>query len=143
MEVATQAAQTATPFDTEAVRQEIIRGANEERAKVGLSPLRVDSTLMEVAQERVHDISANFDHRGPDGERLAAINAEERGYQGQVGENIGLVRSSLTAQAAIRMWCSSQAHYQNMTDGRYVSTGVGAVFVPFSGMYVVQIFGTQ
>ncbi len=142
-EVAIQEAQTATPLDIEAVRQEIIRSANEERAKVGLSPLRVDSTLMEVAQERAHDISANFDHRGPDGERLAAIKAEERGYQGQVGENIGLVRSSFTAQAAMRMWCSSEGHYQNMTDGRYVSTGVGAVFVPFSGLYLVQVFGTQ
>jgi uncharacterized protein YkwD len=142
-DVATQGVQTATPFDIEAVRQEIIRGANEERAKVGLSPLRVDSTLMEVAQERAHEISANFDHRGPDGERLAAIKAEERGYQGQVGENIGLVRSSFTAQAAMRMWCSSEGHYQNMTDGRYASTGVGAVFVPFNGLYLVQVFGTQ
>jgi len=141
--VTIQEAATATPLNTEAIRQEIIRATNWERAKRGLPALRVEPILMDVAQERARETSADFNHRGPNGERLAATKAQARGYQGQVGENIGLVRTSLTGQAAMRMWCNSQAHYQNMLDDRYRSIGVGAIFVPFSGLYVVQVFGTQ
>jgi uncharacterized protein YkwD len=136
-------AHTATPFDTEAIRQDIIRATNEERAKFGLPALRVEPILMEVAQERAQELTVDFDHRGPEGERLATTKAQGQGYQGQVGENIGLVRTSLTGQAAMRMWCNSQLHHQNMVDGRYVDIGVGAVFVSFNGLYVVQVFGTQ
>lgn len=142
-DVTIQGAPTATPFNTEAIRQAILSATNQERANRGLRALGVEPVLMEVAQERAGQISADFDHRGRGGERLAATEAQERGYQGQVGENIGLVRTSLTGQAAMRMWRNSEAHYQNMVDSRYVSVGVGVVFVPFNGLYVVQVFGTQ
>jgi uncharacterized protein YkwD len=149
--VATQGVQTAIPFDIEAVRQEIIRGANEERATVGLSPLRVDSTLMEVAQERAHEISADFDHYGSGGEVRAAAIAQGLGYSGQVGENCALrhvIRTSSgptpkeLAELVMQGWMSSSGHRTNILLERYAALGVG-VHVNEHQLYAVQVFGTQ
>lgn len=141
----------ATPFNTEAIRQEIIRATNEERAKDGLPTLRVDSTLMEVAQQRAREVSADFDHYGYEGEVRAAAIATGLGYSGQVGENCALRQFIPTTsgptgaeltQGVMAGWMSSSGHRTNILLERYSALGVGVYETEYR-LYVVQVFGTQ
>jgi uncharacterized protein YkwD len=149
--VTIQGAPTATPFNTEGIRQAILRATDEERANHGLPALRVDSTLMEVAQQRAREVSANFDHYGADGEVRAAAIAQQLGYSGQVGENCALRHIILTssgpttpelAQLVMQGWMSSSGHRTNILLERYSAIGVGVHETEYK-LYAVQVFGTQ
>jgi len=142
---------SATPFNMEAIRQEIIRATNEERAEHGLPALPVDSTLMEVAQQRAREVSADFDHYGHEGEVRAAAIALGLGYSGQVGENCALRHFIPTSsgptvaeltQAVMAGWMSSSGHRTNVLLERYSALGVGVYQTEYR-LYVVQVFGTQ
>ena len=74
-------------------RQELIRLVSEERARRGLSALRVDSDLMEFAQIRANEpLSAA--HRRPNGGRVHREN----------------VTASTNARGAFDAWMSSAGH---------------------------------
>jgi len=139
-------AHTSTPFNTEAIRQEIIRGTNEERANHGLPTLRVDSTLMEVANRRASALAGSYSHYGPNGERLWEIEAQQAGYPGQVGENIGKqpLTLGITGQELIAGWMNSAAHRANLLSDQYTAFGVGVYYASqYQMLYRVQVFGTQ
>ena len=149
--VTIQGAPTAIPVNTEAIRQVIIRATNEERVNHGLPALRVDPTLMDVAQQRAREVSANFDHYGAEGEVRAAAIAQQLRYSGQVGENCALRQIILTssgpttpelAQLVMQGWMSSSGHRTNILLVRYSAIGVGVHETEYK-LYAVQVFGTQ
>ena len=144
--VTMQGAATATPFNTDALRQAIVGATNEERANQGLSALRVDSTLMEVAQQRARELASRYSHYGPNGEHLWEIAAQQGGYPGQVTENIGKqpLSTGMTGDDLIRGWMNSPAHRASLLSDRFTAIGVGVYYASkYQMLYRVQVFGTQ
>jgi uncharacterized protein YkwD len=144
--VTIQGAATATPFNTDALWQAIVRATNEERANRALPALLVDSTLMDVAQQRARELASSYSHYGPNGERLWEIEAQQAGYPGQVGENIGKqpLTAGITGQDLIGGWMNSSAHRANLLSDRYAAIGVGVYYASqYQMLYRVQVLGTQ
>ena len=124
------AAQAATLVTANA--QSVVRQVNQERAKRGLSALRVDPKLTAAAQIRAREIVERFSHTRPDGTRWSTVSS--RAY----GENIA--KGQKTADKVMAAWMSSSGHRANILRANYGSIGVACVK---SGnvYYWVQLFG--
>ncbi|MFF4247821.1 CAP domain-containing protein [Streptomyces sp. NPDC001822] len=112
---------------------------NEERAKVGCSPVTRSASLTALAQDFSEDMAARdfFAHTDPDGatpwDRAAAA-----GVEGLGGENIA--RGQADAQAVMDAWMDSEGHRANILNCDYTTLGVGVHFGP-GGPWWTQDFG--
>ncbi len=136
---------TAGLADHAAVRRELVRRLNEERAAQRIPPLRAQPRLDRVAQDYAERMLREgfYEHHDPSGasvlERVQAI-----GYSfSAVGEN--LASGQFTAEQVFDGWLASPAHRENLLDrdfrevGHGVAHGKGA-----AGWQVlwVQVFAT-
>ncbi|MCH0557223.1 MULTISPECIES: CAP domain-containing protein [Streptomyces] len=121
--------------------REVVRLTNEERAKVGCAPLRVDGRLQAAAQGHADDMAARnyYEHDSPDGrnpgDRIGAAGYDWRRW----GENIH--KGPKDAGTAMRDWMNSPAHRDNILDCGFKDLGVGVNLSP-NGPWWVQDFGT-
>ncbi|MFF4167546.1 CAP domain-containing protein [Streptomyces sp. NPDC001741] len=112
---------------------------NQERAKVGCSPVTTSASLTALAQDFSEDMAARdfFSHTDPDGatpwDRAAAA-----GVEGLGGENIA--RGQADAQAVINAWMASEGHRANILNCDYRTLGVG-VHLGSGGPWWTQDFG--
>ncbi|MFF5894405.1 CAP domain-containing protein [Streptomyces argenteolus] len=112
---------------------------NQERAKVGCSPVTTSASLTALAQDFSEDMAARafFDHTDPDGatpwDRAAAA-----GVEGLGGENIA--RGQVDAQAVMDAWMASDGHRANILNCDYRTLGVG-VHLGAGGPWWTQDFG--
>lgn len=112
---------------------------NEERAKVGCSPVRADAALAKLAGDFSADMAARdfFDHTDPDGltpwDRAAQAGVESLG-----GENIA--RGQADAAAVMTSWMNSDGHRANILNCDYKTLGVG-VHLGAGGPWWTQDFG--
>ena len=127
---AAPAAQAATLVTANA--RSVVDQVNQERAKLGLSALRVDPALTAAAQIRAREIVERFSHSRPDGTKWSTVSS--RAY----GENIA--KGQKTADKVMAAWMSSSGHRANILRANYGSIGVACVK---SGnvYYWVQLFG--
>ncbi|MEU0137817.1 CAP domain-containing protein [Streptomyces sp. NPDC006296] len=120
-------------------RAAVLALVNEERAKVGCSPVTSSAPLTALAQDFSEDMAARdfFDHTDPDGatpwDRAAAA-----GVQGLGGENIA--RGQADAQAVMEAWMNSEGHRANILNCDYKTLGVG-VHLGSGGPWWTQDFG--
>ena len=123
-------AQAATLVTANA--RSVVDQVNQERAKLGLSALRVDPALTAAAQIRAREIVERFSHSRPDGTKWSTVSS--RAY----GENIA--KGQKTADKVMAAWMSSSGHRANILRANYGSIGVACVK---SGnvYYWVQLFG--
>ncbi|TQK96277.1 uncharacterized protein YkwD [Streptomyces puniciscabiei] len=125
--------------DTAAAEAEVLRLVNEERAKVGCSPLAANSALTDLAESFSNDMAARdfFDHTDPDGkspwDRAAAAGITDLG-----GENIA--RGQADAAAVMQAWMDSPGHRANILNCDFKTLGVGVHFGP-GGPWWTQDFG--
>lgn len=120
--------------------QEVIRLTNEERAKVGLSALKVNDKLMQAAAIRSEEIAENFSHTRPNGDGMSTVFYEVGldPYELRPGENCA--KGSETPDAVVTGWMNSEGHRNAILNANNTDIGVG-VF-EFNGvMYWVQSFG--
>ncbi|MEE1809553.1 CAP domain-containing protein [Streptomyces sp. BE133] len=112
---------------------------NQERAKVGCSPVTASASLASLAQDFSDDMAARgfFDHTDPDG-RTPWDRASKAGVQGLGGENIA--RGQADAQAVMDSWMSSEGHRANILNCDYKTLGVG-VHYGSGGPWWTQDFG--
>ncbi|MEU6015224.1 CAP domain-containing protein [Streptomyces sp. NPDC047515] len=112
---------------------------NQERAKVGCSPVTAGSALTSLAQNFSDDMAARgfFDHTDPDG-RTPWDRASKAGVQGLGGENIA--RGQADAQAVMDSWMNSDGHRANILNCDYKTLGVG-VHYGTGGPWWTQDFG--
>ena len=111
---------------------QVVSQVNAERAKYGLSGLRVDAELMRAAQVRAREIVRKFSHTRPDGTAWFTVSASA------YGENIAVGQK--TADKVMAAWLTSQGHRENILRPSYGSIGVCAYI--FGGVtYWVQLFG--
>jgi uncharacterized protein YkwD len=126
----------AAPASAKAGVQTLV---NQERVKVGCSPLRADSSLDALAQNFSDDMAARgfFDHTDPDG-ATPWDRADTAGVKGLGGENIA--RGQADAQAVMDSWMNSEGHRANILNCDYTRLGIGVHTGP-GGPWWTQDFG--
>ncbi|WP_338700954.1 CAP domain-containing protein [Streptomyces sp. Q6] len=128
----------ATTSETAAAAQ-VLALVNQERAKVGCSPVTADSGLAALATAFSEDMAARnfFDHTDPDGatpwDRAKAAGITDLG-----GENIA--RGQANAQSVMDAWMNSPGHKANILNCDYKTLGVGVHFGS-GGPWWTQDFG--
>ncbi|MDT0609489.1 CAP domain-containing protein [Streptomyces lancefieldiae] len=112
---------------------------NDERAKVGCSPLAANSALRELAEDFSEAMAAQgfFDHTDPSGATPWA-RAEAAGISNLGGENIA--RGQADAQAVMAAWMNSPGHRANILNCDFRTLGVGVHFGS-GGPWWTQNFG--
>ncbi len=135
-----------TSFDGAKINKtQIISLTNIERAKMVLSPLKENTRLNTIAEERVSDMFAKgyFEHVSPSGDSASLV-ANREGYRYiVVGENIALGNFDNT-QALLNAWMNSEGHRKNILNTAYTEIGVYAKESQYKGQKVLiaaQIFG--
>ena len=111
------AAQAATVLTGKA--QSVVNQVNQERAKRGLSTLRVDPTLTAAAQKRAMEIVQKFSHTRPDGTKWSTVSSKA------YAENIAMGQK--TADKVMAAWLTSSGHRANILRASYGSIGVACV----------------
>ena len=122
----TQAIQKPTPQPPTV--DELLRLVNEERAKVGVAPLRVDERVQRSAQLKATDMDINnyASHIMPSTGKVLSPEMDSLLSSACIdsSENLTVI-SVKTTERAIYNWVHSEPHYKAMTDPRYESTGFG------------------
>ncbi len=111
---------------------QVVAQVNAERAKAGLSALRVDAELTRAAQVRAREIVQKFSHTRPDGTAWNTVSASA------YGENLAMGQK--TVDKAMAAWMSSTGHRANILRASYGSIGV-CCYVSGGVTYWVQLFG--
>ncbi|MGW2084503.1 CAP domain-containing protein [Streptomyces sp. NPDC001880] len=120
---ATRGAPAPSPTAASA-QSAVLALVNQERAKVGCSPLTASAPLASLAQDFSEDMAARgfFDHTDPDG-RTPWDRASKAGVRGLAAENIA--RGQADAEAVMDSWMNSDGHRANILDCDYKTLGVG------------------
>jgi len=132
-------------FASNITPERILELTNQERAKRGLQPLRLNQTLNQAAQLKAGDMFAfnYWSHTSPSGRDPWSF-FKEAGYRYlYAGEN--LARDFMNSEAVVRAWMNSPAHRENILNGRYQEIGLAVVDGTLNGVettLVVQLFGT-
>ena len=112
--------------------EQVVAQVNAERAKAGLSALRVDAELTRAAQVRAREIVQKFSHTRPDGTAWNTVSTSA------YGENLAMGQK--TVDKAMAAWMSSSGHRANILRASYGSIGV-CCYVSGGVTYWVQLFG--
>jgi uncharacterized protein YkwD len=129
----------ATASKAAAAEAQVLQLVNEERAKVGCSPLAASSELTKLAENFSEAMAEQgfFDHTDPSGatpwDRAAKLGISNLG-----GENIA--RGQADAQAVMDAWMNSPGHRANILNCDFKTLGVGVHFGA-GGPWWTQDFG--
>lgn len=136
-------AETPTAPDADvldAYAQEVIRLTNEERAKVGLSALKVNDKLMQAAAIRANELTKQFAHLRPNGDEIYSV-------FGEVGYDLGTklagevaAYGQKTPQTVVNAWMQSQGHKDWLLSEECVEVGAGIAISSSGTFYWTQIF---
>jgi uncharacterized protein YkwD len=138
----TTAPTTTAPIDVSAqtaAEVEVLKLVNDERAKVGCSPVAANSALSDLAQAFSEDMATRdfFDHTDPSG--LSPWDrAAKAGITSLGGENIA--RGQADAAAVMDAWMNSPGHRANILNCDFKTLGVG-VHLGTGGPWWTQDFG--
>lgn len=112
---------------------------NQERQKLGLSELVVDSKLIKVARDHAYDMwnRKYFSHYSPDGENVADRLKENDIKYIYAAENLALAP---TLQIAHQGLMDSDGHRKNILDSNFTKIGIGVVSNGYYGNMYVQVF---
>ena len=119
---------------------QVVSLVNTERAKQGLTALKSDSKLAELAQKKVEDMAKNqyFSHTSPTyGSAFDMLKAAGYTYK-TAGENIAMGQKS--AASVMDGWMNSSGHRANILNTAYEKIGVGYAVSQNGTSYWVQIF---
>ncbi len=122
-----------------AFAEEVIRLVNVERRKAGLSSLREDPDLMEIAEIRTNELLEKFSHTRPNGSDCFTL-YDNYGLENEaLGENIA--RGQTTPEQVVDCWMHSSGHRANILSPKFHRIGVGAMpCTGFGGYAWTQTF---
>lgn len=138
-----QPAQTETnqtesnAYQLSAYEQKVVELTNAERAKYGVSALKVDIALSKVAREKSADMQRNnyFSHNSPTyGSPFDMMKKFGVTYR-TAGENIAMGQRS--PEEVVKAWMNSEGHRKNILNASFTHIGVGHVA---NGNYWTQQF---
>lgn len=129
---------------TDITIQKLFTSTNEERTKLGLSPLTENIQLAEAAQKKAEDMLKKdyWSHFAPDGGSPWDF-IKQSGYQYEfAGEN--LAKNFLYSQNVVDAWMNSPTHRENIVKKEYTEVGYAVSNGMLNGeetTLVVQMFG--
>ena len=118
---------------------EVFNLINAQRTKNGLSALKIDLEVQNVARIKAQDMVNNnyFSHNSPTyGTPFQMLNSFKVSYK-TAGENIA---GNSSNQAAVNAWMNSSGHKANILNGNFNYTGIGVVSGSKYGKIYVQMF---
>ena len=124
-------------YSLSAYEQKVVDLTNQERAKNGLSALKVDLSLSKMARDKSQDMSTNhyFSHTSPTyGSPFEMMKKYGITYR-YAGENIAM--GQRTPEEVVTAWMNSEGHRKNILSPNFTSIGVGYVA---DGNYWTQEF---
>lgn len=130
---------TSTTSGLTADEQEVFNLINAQRTVAGLSALKIDEELQNVARIKAKDMVDNnyFSHNSPTyGTPFNMIKNFGITYKA-AGENIA---GNSTNKGAVNAWMNSSGHKANILSSNYNYTGIGVVSSPKYGKIYVQMF---
>lgn len=102
---------------------EVVKLVNAERAKKGISPVKLNTDLRNAAMRRAKEITTLFSHDRPDGSScFTVLDQYEISYR-YCGENIAYGYG--TPENVMNGWVNSPGHYGNIMSSSYTEIGVG------------------
>lgn len=130
---------TSTTNGLTADEQEVFNLINAQRTAAGLSALKIDEELQNVARIKAKDMVGNnyFSHNSPTyGTPFNMIKNFGITYKA-AGENIA---GNSTNKGAVNAWMNSSGHKANILSSNYNYTGIGVVSSSKYGKIYVQMF---
>ena len=130
---------TSTTSGLTADEKEVFNLINAQRTAAGLSALKIDEELQNVARVKAKDMVDNnyFSHNSPTyGTPFNMIKNYGITYKA-AGENIA---GNSTNKGAVNAWMNSSGHKANILNSNYNYTGIGVVSSPKYGKIYVQMF---
>jgi uncharacterized YkwD family protein len=123
-----------------AEEQQMVNLINQERAKAGVAPLKVDLRLVQSARLKSKDMIENnyFSHTSPTLGGFAALIRKYAPDYRYLGENLAGNRSVQAAHTALM---NSSGHRKNILNPNYTSIGIGIVNGGPYGKMFTQHFG--
>lgn len=118
---------------------EVFNLINKQRTKKGLSALKIDSEVQNVARIKAQDMVNNnyFSHTSPTyGSPFDMLNSFKVSYK-TAGENIA---GNSSNSAAVTAWMNSSGHKANILNSSFNYTGIGVVKGSKYGKIYVQMF---
>jgi hypothetical protein len=126
---------------------QIIVAVNQERSKKNISPLIVNSQLMQAASNKVKDMAGKnyFSHISPvDGKKWSSF-IKESGYKYvEAGENLANGYDSV--EDMVKAWMDSPTHRENILNPNFEETGMAIEYGTlneFPTIFVTQSFGRK
>ena len=116
---------------------QVVALVNAERAKYGLSALKVDSRVQQAAQVRAAETVQSFSHTRPNGSSFSTALTEAGVSYTRSGENIAYGQS--TPQQVVNAWMNSSGHRANILNESFTTIGVGYTVVNGTA-YWAQLF---
>ena len=125
--------------------QEMLELVNEERAKVGVAPLRLDERLNASAQEKADDMQNRdyYDHKSPDGtEGYSLVFKHMPNKCRYASENLAnILIPDSNSRNPISTWMSStKGHREAILDKDYDLVGFGIAKDKYGNSLIVQHF---
>lgn len=102
---------------------EVVKLVNAERAKKGISPVKLNTDLRNAAMRRAKEINTSFSHDRPDGSSCFTVLGEYEISYRYCGENIAYGYG--TPENVMNGWVNSPGHYGNIMNSSYTEIGVG------------------
>lgn len=119
--------------------QEVFNLINQQRTSNGLTALKIDNEVQNVARIKAKDMVQNnyFSHTSPTyGSPFDMLNSFKVSYK-TAGENIA---GNSNNQAAVTAWMNSSGHKANILNNGFNYTGIGVVNGSKYGKIYVQMF---
>lgn len=112
---------------------------NEERAKVGLSTLRVDDRLVTMARDYSLDMFKRhyFSHVSPEGQDISYRARKQQIVYTLIGENLAYAPDVESAHTGLM---NSEGHRKNILDPAWTRIGVGVIDGDVYGKLFTQEF---
>ena len=119
--------------------QRMLADLNATRIHAGLTPLKLDTRLSEVAQQHAVDMAQNnyFDHVSKTGQSPFDRMKQYHISFAWAGENLAMSPDEPTAYAAL---LQSPEHLANIMQRHYRKVGIAAIAQPDGEMLFVQDF---
>jgi uncharacterized protein YkwD len=123
--------------------QKILNLVNQERAKVGADPLKINAQLDQAADLHTQD-QANLNtssHTGSNGSGMVD-RIQDTGYEySTIGENVAA--GYVDAEAVVDGWMGSDDHRANILNPSFEDLGVGYSVSDDGTAYWTQDFGAE
>lgn len=124
--------------ETLSYAEQVVKLVNEERAKAGLSALKIDADITDAANVRAKEIVQKFSHTRPNGSSFSSVLKEQGvSFRGS-GENIAWGQKS--PEEVMKGWMNSDGHRANILNKNYKNIGVGYYQNEKGVNYWVQLF---